>query len=141
MKLDEAPELRLQHDAMRRELSDLRGRVEAVSRRVPDSPREGEFLSDLSRIGASHGVSIDDFRRGGATDTPTHSVVTVAATARGTYAGLCSLVEEVAGLPRLTEVVSLKATPGRARDDHRFRLTYALYYALDAPAPPDSELP
>lgn len=138
-KLDEAPALRSEHGRLTEELEDLLARVETVSRRIPNSPQEGEFLSDLSRIAASHGVTIDDFRRGQAIDTPTHSVVTVTATARGPFAGLCGWVEDVARLPRLTEALNLDATPDQKGADHAFRLSYALYYAIDSTSPPETD--
>lgn len=134
-KLVEGPALRREQATHKKELEDLLTRVEEVNRRVPDTPREGEFLADLSGLGASLGVTIDGFRRGRVVQTPTHSVVTVVATASGRYRGLCELVEGIATLPRLVEITELRIAPNPNDEQHQLNVTYALYYAM---APPNA---
>ena len=133
-QLAAGPKLRLRHAEQSAELESLVARVEQVNRRVPDQPREGEFLADLSRLADEHGVTILDFQRGDSTTTPTHSVVTVTVSTRGPHAGVCGLLDAVGRLPRLAELTDLEIKSG-ASDAYPARMSYALYYGM-ATAPP-----
>ncbi|MEN0109447.1 MAG: type 4a pilus biogenesis protein PilO [Planctomycetota bacterium] len=137
-QLADGPRLRREHAELTRQLEDLSERVVEVNRRVPDTPREGEFLADLSRLAADHGVVIEDFERGATAETPTHSVVTVRLTMRASHAGLCGLVKGVAELPRITELTELEVQPDRRDDGYPVEASYALYYGMAAQPANDS---
>ena len=133
-KLAAGPKLRVQHAEQTAQLESLLQRVEQVNRRVPDQPREGEFLADLSRLAEEHGVAILDFRRGQSTTTETHSLVTVTVSARGPHTGLCRLLDAIGRLPRLAELTHLEIT-GQAADGYPTQMSYALYYGMATSAP------
>lgn len=131
-KLAAGPALKALHTEQERELADLLARVEEVNKRVPEEPREGEFLAALSHLAETHQVSIDDFRRGKSTDTETHSVVTVSIRARGSHTGMCSLLDAIANLPRLAELTHLEVKSQPTSGRYPAQLTYALYYGMSA---------
>lgn len=134
-RLEVGPELRSQHHERQEQLKALLTRVELVNRRVPDEASEGEFLADLSKIADDNQVTIDDFRRGGTTDTKTHSLVEVTVNARGSHRGICGLVDAVERLPRLAELTQLEIDSSDTGDNYPIRLTYALYYGMATPTP------
>lgn len=129
-KLAQGPTLKLRHAEQELELADLLARVEQVNRRVPEESREGEFLSTISQLAETHQITIEDFRRGKSTETPTHSVVTVTITARGPHAGLCRLLDAIAKLPRLAELTQLQLKSQTGPEGYPVQLTYALYYGM-----------
>lgn len=134
-KLKQGPALRRQHAEQQRLHEQLLQRVELVNSRIPDQPREGEFLADVSRLAGEHGVVIQDFRRGSTVETPTHSVVSVTLTARSSHGGLCGLIDAIAGLPRLAELRSLDIRPNGDSEARPVTLTYDLYYGMSTGAP------
>lgn len=129
-KLSEGPALRREHAEQQRELENLMTRVEEVNRRIPDEPREGEFLADLTRLAGEYGVAIEDFRRGVSESTETHSLVSVSVNVRGDYRGICGLIEGVSKLPRLAELTQLTVRREAGDASYPVNLTYALYYGL-----------
>lgn len=131
-KLANGSALRALHAEQERELADLLARVEQVNRRVPEESREGEFLAALSQLAETHQVTIDDFRRGKSTDTETHSVVAVSIKTRGSHAGMCSLLDAIANLPRLAELTHLEVKSQPGSNGYPAQLTYALYYGMSA---------
>ncbi len=139
-RLTGGTELRRQHAEREEQLAQLLKRVELVNRRVPDEAREDEFLADLSQIAETHGVTIEDFRRGGTTETETHSLVEVSVNARGSYAGLCGLVDAVTLLPRLAELTEMEVASNATTTSYPIRLTFALYYGMATPPPPTAAL-
>ena len=130
--LSKGPALRRRHAEKKQLLAELLERVEVVNRRIPDQPREGEFLASLSRLAQQHNVTIEDFRRGRMTEAPTHSVVSVSVTARASHGSLCALVDSVANLPRLAELTNLEVESDGDRDGYPVTLSYDLYYGMSA---------
>ena len=128
--LTKGPALRLEHAKQSQELESLRARVEEVISRVPDQPREGEFLADLNRLADEQSVAIEDFKRGAAFETAGCSAVTVSVSLRGSYRGVCQLVEEISRLPRLTELTEMVIRRENEATDPSVKVTYALYYGL-----------
>ncbi|WP_197526475.1 type 4a pilus biogenesis protein PilO [Botrimarina colliarenosi] len=129
-KLAGGPALRRDHAEMQRELEGLLARVEEVNNRIPDDPNEGDFLSDLTRLAREGDVAIEDFRRGATSVSPTHSAVTVTVNLRGSYRGVCGLIDGVAKLPRLAELTQLTLRRGLDGTEYAVSMTYALYYGL-----------
>lgn len=133
-QLSDGPSLQRQHAERKQQLEALLDRVELVNRRIPDEAREGEFLTDLTRVAEEHGVTIDDFRRGAASSTSTHWVVSVSVKAHGDHAGVCGLVDAVADLPRLAELTEAQIESKPEPGGYPVQLTYALYYGIAAPS-------
>lgn len=131
--LREGPTLRRNHAALSEQYDGLMTRVADVVKRMPDEPRDDEFLADISRLAAEHGVRIEDFRRGSVSEATTHASVTVMLTARATYAGLCGLVNAIDELPRLAELDALSVSSDPQSDEYPVKLQYTLYYAKTAP--------
>lgn len=141
-KLTQGPALRLEHAKQTQELEELRERVEEVTRRIPDQPREGEFLADLTRLAEQQSVAIEDFQRGAAIETAGYSAVTVSVNLRGSYSDVCLLVEEISKLPRLAELTEMVIRRETETNDRSVSVTYALYYGLTTAgdASPDAAL-
>lgn len=133
-KLSEGPALKAVHAEQERELAQLLERVEQVNRRVPNEPREGEFLAALSRTAEAHGVTIEDFRRGQSLDAATHSTVSVSINVRGPHEGLCQMLDMIAKLPRLAELTHLEIEGPANSEGYPAQLTYSLYYGMASSA-------
>lgn len=129
-KLADGPEYRREHAEQKEKLERLLAYVDDVNRRVPDEPRESEFLATLNSFAKSSGVVIDDFQRGQSLDAGTHSVVTVTIKARGGHAGIAQLVEAIADLPRLVELIDLDITGSTETNHYPVKMVYALYYGM-----------
>lgn len=131
--LAEAPHIRRLHAEKSLELQELLASVEAVGRRVPERPREGEFLGDVSRVAEANGVTIHDFRRGQVKSAATHSAVSITVEGEGGYRGICGVLDAVAKLPRLASLTKLSVETGPTAKRYEFELRYVLYYGLSAP--------
>ncbi|WP_197525114.1 type 4a pilus biogenesis protein PilO [Botrimarina hoheduenensis] len=129
LSLQEAPGVRSRHSVLKSQLDGLLTRVEDVTKRMPNEPRDDEFLADLSRIAREKGVQLEDFRRGTVSQDKTHSSLNVMVTARANHAGLCGLIDAVQRLPRLAELNEMQITGAAQGETYPVLLQYTLYYA------------
>ncbi len=130
VKLSQGPAMRLEHAKQTRVYEELLAGVEELTRRIPDQPREGEFLADLARLAAEQEIAIEDFQRGAASQSKTHSTVTVSVILRGKYRNICGLMEKVSKLPRLAELTEMGVRREVGAADCSVSLTYVLSYGL-----------
>lgn len=112
------------------ELATLSARIAATAARVPETAEESQFLDQITQLATDAGVELDDYQRLGTTTLPTHSTTTIGIKCHSEYANLCTFLDAVAHLPRLTTVSRLRivvVTPGKPL---QVELQYVLYHGI-----------
>ena len=128
-KLTEASSIRTRYTASQGELERLQESVSEVKQKVPDSPNEGEFLANVSKLASQHEIQIEDFRRLDSqleTDTP-H--ITIFIEGQGSHQGICNFLESIHHLPRIALLTQLTIDPTIDNELYPIQLKYNLYFA------------
>ena len=127
-KLAESTSIRVSHAKSLQELQRLREKIKVVNEKVPVSPKDGEFLADISRLARMHGVRIDDFRQDSPKDQDEVASITVSVNGVSNYQGLCEFLHAVNDLPRIALLTHLKLEATPTQEDYPLEVRYALYY-------------
>jgi Tfp pilus assembly protein PilO len=123
--------IRKEHAKTTGELNELKQRTQAVRQRIPYEPREAEFLGDLSRIADAENIVIQDYRRSKIVHGDKYSQLVVDLEMRGRYENVCSLLDQITKLPRVTSLQRLEIDTKQAADTLPVGITLILYFGLD----------
>ena len=130
VKLQDADEIRAEHTRLSRSLEEIKRRAEEVRERIPDQPREAEFLTQMSNLSADHGVTIMSFRRGTAASNDNHSRLTMLVRIEANYYGICGFLDSLARLPRVTTIEKLVLDAETTNERYPVDMTIVLYYGI-----------
>jgi len=127
--LDQEAQVRRDHQRLTEQLRAARQQAAALKESIPDTPREADFLGELSRAAEQTGVTIQDYRPGVTTPQGNYSTIEVQLAAAGTYGDLCRFLDQLPRLPRHSTVTEL-AVESRPGSDHcSLTLGLQLYFA------------
>ena len=126
--LSRAPEIRAQHLTLKQTLVDLEQRSREIDQRIPDDPREAEFLRHVTEAAQQVGLAIRDYRRGRITEKENHFELEVRILGEGRYASICQFLERLHGLRRAITVDKMQVNAEEETDAYPIDLTLLLYY-------------
>jgi Tfp pilus assembly protein PilO len=127
--VDSGEKLRQEHRELTRQQADAQSRAEQLLARIPDAPRETEFLAHLARLARTAPLSIRDFRPVATQAHDRFSEVQVELSAQGSYQGICRFLAGLETLPRLCDVTRLNINSERSADGtYPLELTLAIYF-------------
>lgn len=106
--LRDKDKVRAEHARLAKELAVARGQAATLQARIPDEPREAEFLAQASRLADQVGLQIQDYRPSAISSQQSYSTVRVDLTCRGGYASICSFLDQLSKLPRHSTVTHLR---------------------------------
>ncbi|MEQ9406121.1 MAG: type 4a pilus biogenesis protein PilO [Fuerstiella sp.] len=110
-------------------------KIEKLLDRIPNVPRESDFLGQITTLAAEVGLSIIDYRPGTATEGKGYQQMTLTLSSDGSYESVCRFLNRIDQLPRLTRVLTLDITPLADDTGCKMLMTLTIYFA------PDSKLP
>ena len=119
---------RLQADLARLEAS-----AEAARQRIPETPQESEFLTQISAAANETGLTIQNFTRGAVTSLGTHSQLQIRLTGEGDYASICGFFEKMAAFSRVATVSRMNLTVPANSEIYPLDMTLTLYFGARAP--------
>ncbi|OHB66539.1 MAG: hypothetical protein A2V70_05295 [Planctomycetes bacterium RBG_13_63_9] len=122
--------VRAEHTRLSKELAAARKEAVELNSRIPDEPREADFLAQVSRLADDVGLQIQDYRPGTIASNHSYSTMQVDLICEGDYASICSFVDRLAELPRFSTVVQLQIEPGDAEEQYATKLTLKLYFGV-----------
>ena len=118
------------HRTLREAMNSLQNQITEVRRRIPNSPLEGEFLSDATRLALEEHISIETFHRQNMTSFSDYSEVDVVLQGRGSYASICRFLFRVTELDRMSTVRSMTIERDAVEDMYPFKVVYSLQFGI-----------
>ncbi|MEZ6052687.1 MAG: type 4a pilus biogenesis protein PilO [Planctomycetaceae bacterium] len=126
---DTASMISARHETLRAALTDRQNRLEELLTRIPESPRESEFLAQLTQLARQSGMTISQYTPGKAQQEKTHADLEVSLQADASYESICRFLYGLADLPRLCHVTSLSlAAPAPEQTIYPVEMTLRIFY-------------
>lgn len=122
-------------EMMECELFALSRRLEELTSLIPDSPDESRFLVQLAELASTSKLAIENFRPGPAEDSHNVKRIRVLLTGAGTYECVCTFLDGLHALPRLTHVSRLKIAPQNEADLYPVEMELSIFFAAESAAP------
>jgi len=117
-----------EHRRLTQELSELENNTRAVRERIPDEPREAEFLGTLTKVAESVDLRIQNYARQNATAAPSHTEFDIRVEGVGSYASFCRFLDQLHQLPRIAVVRQLSLNARDKKGEYPFDVVLTLFY-------------
>lgn len=135
--LEEADQVRAEHGQLSQALAEMEEQARLCRQRIPEEPREAEFLAQIARAAREVGLQIRDYRPGPPITQGTHTEMEVLLSCEGTHASICGFLEQLPKLPRLSSLVKLEISSPPAGNRYPVNMTLVIYFgAKEAPIRP-----
>lgn len=128
-----AEQVRADREAAARQLQSFSDTLNDLKSRLPSSPKEAEFLAQLSALAERSGVRLRNFRPGQVTPASSVSTCDVQLSLVGSFASICKLLDGTREVPRFLSVARLNLTgPQSAGEACVADVTISLCFAAAA---------
>lgn len=135
------PVIRREHERASQYLKQVTARLEALRRRVPTDAEAAEFLRQVTQIATEERVALSNFQPEKTTRSDGYAEMEVSLTGKGSFAGICSFLDRLGKLPRLSKVKSLSISVGNSPSEYPMKATLLIYFGMqDADAAPPKEV-
>jgi Tfp pilus assembly protein PilO len=125
--LSQADEVRVEHKQLTERLAQLETNAVTMRQRIPEQPREAEFLKQITQAADDEGLKIHRYERGSLERKSTHSEFTVRLSCEGDYHAVVGFLDRLAKLSRVASVQTMSLTAGNT-EIYPFDLSLVLYY-------------
>jgi Tfp pilus assembly protein PilO len=130
LSVQNAPLIREQHQKAAATLAEVTSRITEVQRRVPREADSGAFLKEVTQIAAAEQVTIRDFQPEQPALKSGYAELAVTLNAEGSFAGICTFIDRLNKLERLSKVKDLKVSATEDETDYPMTATLLIYFAL-----------
>jgi Tfp pilus assembly protein PilO len=130
LAVENAPFIREQHGKASQKLHDITSRIAEVQRRVPRDADAGQFLKEVTRLAGEENLAIKNFRPEQPENRDGYAQLQVTLTAAGSYASICTFVDRLAKLERLSKIKDLTVTAADGSTDYPMTATLVIYFGL-----------
>jgi Tfp pilus assembly protein PilO len=130
LSLQNAPVAREQHQKVSETLRDVTTRIAEVQRRVPREANAGEFLKEVTQLASTEQLGIKDFHPEKPATRNGYAEMEVTLKGSGSFASICSFVDRLAKLNRLSKVKNLTLTAGDEVSGYPMTATLVIYFGL-----------
>jgi Tfp pilus assembly protein PilO len=128
--LDDSTQIRAENARLTAALKKLQEQRDSLQRRVPDDPREAEFLEQVTEVARDAGLHIHDYRPGTVTATGEYSRMEIGLSCACTYPGMCDFLHRLATLPRLANVTKMEVLAPSPEEMYTVNLTLIIYFGV-----------
>ncbi len=128
--LDDSTQIREENARLTAALKQLQEQRESLQQRVPDDPREAEFLEQVTEVAREVGLQIHDYRPGTVTATGEYSRMEIGLSCAGNYVGLVDFLHRLASLPRLANVTKLEVVAPSPEEMYTVNMTLIIYFGV-----------
>ena len=128
--LDRASGVRGEHAKLSESLAEIMKRSEALHRRVPQEPREMEFLTQVTEAANDEHFKIRGYHPGTIINKQGYSQMEVTLGGEGTYYSICGFLDRIHRLPRMSSVVKMDIRSESPTKDYPITLTLVIYFNL-----------
>jgi Tfp pilus assembly protein PilO len=129
--LTRADEVRVEHKQLTERLDQLETNAVTMRQRIPEQPREAEFLKQVAQAADEEGLKIHRYERGSLDRKSTHSEFTVRLSCEGDFQAIVGFLDRLSKLSRVATVHSMSLTAGTT-EVYPFDLSLVLYYGAQA---------
>ena len=130
LSVQNAPIIREQHQKVSATLQDVTSRIAEVQRRVPREADAGTFLKQITQIASADQIAIKDFQPEQPSLKSGYVELAVTLKGQGSFAGICTFVDHLNKLKRLSKVKDLKVSAADDSTDYPMTATLLIYFAL-----------
>ena len=130
LSVQNAPIIREQHQKVSATLHDVTSRIAEVQRRVPREADAGSFLKEITQIASADQIAIKDFQPAQPMLKSGYAELAVTLKGQGSFAGICTFVDRLNKLKRLSKVKDLKVSATEDSTDYPMTATLLIYFAL-----------
>ena len=132
--------IRTRHREVDRQLADFEATFARVISRIPETPRESEFLAQITHLARTCQLKIQRYHPREPVNEGTHTALEVQLEATADYAGICRFLDGLRTLARLCRVTRLRVhAVGPEGTDLPIEMTLRIYFApLAKPAVPET---
>ncbi len=123
-----------EHELLTAKILEADDMIDKLLDRLPNVPRESDFLGQITTLAREVGLSIVEYRPGNVSKKKGYKQMTLALSSDGTYVSVCSFLHRIHQLPRLSRVLALDVAPLGEGDAYKMMMTLTIFFA------PDSEL-
>lgn len=135
--LQQADQIRAEHRLLSDRLTQLETNAVMMRQRIPEHPREAEFLDQISEAADEEGLKIHRYERGSLDRKPTHCEFTVRLQCEGDFQAITGFLDRLAALSRVATVQKLSLASSET-ETYPFDLSLMLYYGAQATEVPGS---
>ena len=133
--IDKALEVTRSHQAFTAEFEEAKRAAQQLSTRIPATPRESDFLSQICQLANETGLEVADYHPGGIETLENHHEMEVKINARGEYPALCRFLKQVDEVPRLCRLVQMQVATNEKSSGLDIDFVFRIYFAPPAPQP------
>jgi Tfp pilus assembly protein PilO len=130
LSVQNAPIIREQHQKVSATLEDVTSRIAEVQRRVPREADAGVFLKEITQIAGAEQLAIKDFQPEQPSLKSGYAELAVTVKGQGSFAGICTFVDRLNKLKRLSKVKDLTVSAAEDSTDYPMTATLLIYFAL-----------
>jgi Tfp pilus assembly protein PilO len=130
LSAENAPMIRQQHGKVSQTLHEVTTRIAEIQRRVPRDADAGEFLKEVTRLAGEERLAIKDFRPEHPEQRDGYAQLQVTLKGAGSYASICTFIDRLAKLKRLSKIKDLTLTAGDGSTEYPMTATLVIYFGL-----------
>jgi Tfp pilus assembly protein PilO len=130
LSVQNAAVIREQHRKVSDKLHEVTTRIANVQRRVPRDADVSEFLKEVTQLAGAQNLSIKDFHPEKPESKDGYAEMRVTLKGAGSYASICTFIDEVARLTRLSKVKELTLSAGDDGTEYPMTATLVIYFGL-----------
>jgi len=130
LSVQNAPIIREHHRKVSETLHGVTERIAQVQRRVPRDADAGEFLKEISQIAGAEHLAIKDFQPEKPLNKSGYAEMQVTLKGQGSFAGVCTFINRLNALTRLSKVKDLRLTAADGATDYPMTATLVIYFGL-----------
>jgi Tfp pilus assembly protein PilO len=130
LSVENATVIREQHRNVSQKLHEVTTRIAEVQGRVPQEADAGEFLKEVTRLAGAEHLAIKDFRPEQPENRNGYAQLQVTLKGTGSFASICTFVERLAKLKRLSKIKDLSLTAGDGSTEYPMTATLVIYFGL-----------
>lgn len=135
LSLRNAPIAREQHQKVSAKLREVTTRIAQVQGRVPEVANAGEFLKEVTQLASAEKLAINDFSPEKPLAKNGYDEMEVTLRGTGTFASICSFVDQLSKLKRLSKVKNLTLSAGDGAAEYPMTATLVIYFGLKGHKP------
>jgi Tfp pilus assembly protein PilO len=122
--------MREQHRAVSEKLHEVTTRIAHVQGRVPQGPDSVQFLNEVNRIADSVKLAIKNYDPGNPQTKNGNAEVQVTLKGQGSFGSICSFLDGLAKLTRLSKIKDLTLSASDESDKYPMTATLVIYFGL-----------
>lgn len=126
--LQDEQSVTLRNQSLKRSLQEVDTRITRLLERIPNVPKEADYLGQVTALAKDVGLEIVDYRPASIQEHDEYHEMTVSLLSEGSYTGLCHFLNQISALPRLSRINELIITP-RGKGTYSVETKLTIFFA------------